>query len=183
MQGNNTETNLYTVTVPPMIKSLTALSGILDKLGVHAAGKQLEWHPAGMQEEALLNSRLISDQFPFIRQVQVACDNAKGATARLAEIENPKFEDNEKTVEELKNRIDKTVAFMKTVKPEQIIGKENVAISLPFWQGKSLSAFDYVTEYLLPNFYFHVTTAYSILRMNGVDLGKSDYIGGLPFKD
>ena len=176
------ETNLYTVTVPPMIKALTALSGILDKAGTHASGKQLEWHPAGMQEDALLNSRLISDQFPFIRQVQVACDNAKNGSARLAEIEAPKHEDNEKTVAELKSRIDKTVEFLKTIKPEQVIGKEGVTISLPFWSGKSMSGFEYVTSYLLPNFYFHVTTAYSILRMNGVDLGKSDFMGELPLK-
>jgi len=177
------ETNLYTVTIPPMIRTLTALSGILDKLSAHAASKQLDWHPAGMQEDALLQSRLISDQFPFVRQVQVACDNAKGAAARLAEIDVPKYEDNEKTVAELKARIDKTIAFMKTVEPEQIIGKENIKISLPYWQGKHLTGFEYVTQQLLPNFYFHVTTAYSILRKNGVNLGKSDYITDLPFKD
>ena len=177
------ETNLYTVTVPPMVKALTALSGILDKLGAHAAGKQLEWHPAGMQEDALLQSRLISDQFPFVKQVQVACDNAKGAAARLAEIEIPKYEDNEKTVAELKSRIDKTVGFLKTIKPEQVIGKEEVKISLPYWSGKSMTGFEYVTNYLIPDFYFHVTTAYAILRKNGVQLGKDDYMGELPLKD
>jgi hypothetical protein len=177
------ETNLYTITIPPMMKSLTALSAILDKLAAHAGGKQLEWHPKGMQEEALLQSRLISDQFPFIRQVQVACDNAKGGAARLAGIDIPKFEDNEKTVAELKARIDKTISFLKTIKPEQILGKEGVKVSLPYWNGKSLSGFEYVTEYLIPNFYFHVTTAYSILRKNGVAIGKSDYLGPLPLKD
>ncbi len=177
------ETNLYTVTIPPMMKTLTALSGILDKTSSHAEGKQLEWHPKGMQEEALLNSRLISDQFPFVRQVTVACDNAKGAAARLAGIEPPKFEDNEKTVAELKARIDKTIEFMKTVKPEQIIGQEDREITLPYWDGKKMKAFDYATNYLIPNFYFHVTTAYSILRSNGVQIGKGDYIGAMPFMD
>jgi hypothetical protein len=177
------KTNLYTITIPPMMKSLTALSAILDKLAAHAEGKQLEWHPKGVQEEALLQSRLISDQFPFVRQVQVACDNAKGGAARLAEIEIPKFEDNEKTVAELKERIEKTISFLKTIKPEQVIGKEGVKVSLPYWNGKSLSSFEYVTEYLMPNFYFHVTTAYSILRKNGVAVGKSDYLGPLPLKD
>jgi hypothetical protein len=177
------ETNLYTITIPPMIKSLTALSGILDKLGSHAAKKQLEWHPAGMQEDALLQSRLISDQFPFVRQIQVACDNANGAAARLAEIEIPKFEDSEKTVAELKARIDTTIAFINAIKPEQIIGKEGIKIILPYWEGRGLSGFDYVTEYLLPNFYFHITTAYAILRKNGVELSKMDYLGGLPLKD
>ena len=177
------ETNLYTVTIPPMKKALTALSGILDKLGTHAAGKQLEWHPAGMQEDALLQSRLISDQFPLVKQVQVACDNAKGAAARLAEIEMPKFDDTEKTVADLKARIDKTIAFLDTVKPEQVIGKEGVKIVLPYWSGKSMTGFEYVTEYLIPNFYFHVATAYAILRKNGVQLGKMDYLGDLPLKD
>ena len=177
------ETNLYTVTIPPMVKSLGALSKILDKLVSHADSKQLDWHPQGMQEEALLQSRLISDQFPLIRQVQVACDNAKGAAARLAEIEIPKHEDTEKTVAELKARIDKTIAFMKTIAPEQIIGKEGVKIMLPYWKGKHMTGFEYVTEYLMPNFYFHVTTAYSILRKNGVELGKNDYMSELPLKE
>ena len=177
------ETNLYTITIPPMMKTLTALSSILDKLESHAKGKQLDWHPKGMQESALLNSHLIADQFPFVRQVQIACDNAKGAGARLAEIEMPKYEDNEKTVAELRDRIDKTIAFLKTIKPEQIIGKEGVKITLPYWGGKSMHGFEYVTNYLIPNFYFHVATAYSILRKNGVQLGKSDYTGELPLKD
>lgn len=176
------QTNLYTVTIPPMMKTLGALSKLLDKVASHAASKQLAWHPAGMQEGALLQSRLISDQFPFVRQIQVACDNAKGAAARLAEIEIPKFEDSEKTVEELKARIDKTIAFLQTIKPDQIIGKEKITISLPYWDGKHLTAFEYVTEYLIPNFYFHVATAYSILRSNGLQIGKDDYIGGLSLK-
>ncbi|HVV39116.1 MAG TPA: DUF1993 domain-containing protein [Candidatus Paceibacterota bacterium] len=176
------ETNLYTVTIPPIRKSLQALSGLLDKLDTHASAKQLDWHPPKMQESALLNSHLIADQFPLIKQIQVACDNAKGGAARLAEVEIPKFEDTEKTVEELKARIAKTIAFIDTIKPEQIIGKEGVTVSLPFWDGKTLTGFEYVTEYLLPNFYFHVTTAYSILRTNGVAIGKSDYLGPLPLK-
>lgn len=174
------QTNLYSITLPPMTKALRALSGILDKLSSHAAGKQLEWHPAGMQEEALLQSRLIADQFPFARQVQIACDNAKGAAARLAEIENPKHEDTEKTVAELKTRIEKTIAFLDTVKPEQISGKEAIRVGSPYWGEKTLSGFEYANYYLLPNFYFHLATAYSILRANGVDLGKADYMGDLP---
>jgi hypothetical protein len=178
-----TETNLYTITVPMFIKTLTALSGVLDKAGAHAGSKQLEWHPKGMQEDALLSARLISDQFPFVRQVQVACDNAKAGSARIAGIEPPKFEDTEKTVAELKARIDKTVAFLKTIKPEQVIGQEDRKVTLPFWKGKQATAFGYVTEYLIPNFYFHVTTAYAILRSNGVQIGKDDFIGGIPFID
>ena len=177
------ETNLYTVTVPPMTKALQALHTFLDKVDTHAKSKQLEWHPKGLQEDALLQSRLISDQFPFVRQVQVACDNAKMGAAHLAEIEAPKFEDTEKTVAELKTRIEKTLAFLKTIKPAQVIGKEAVKITLPYWGGKSLTGFDYVNNYLIPNFYFHVTTAYSIMRKNGVEIGKADYMGALPLAD
>lgn len=177
------KTNLYSITVPPMMKSLEALAALLDKLSSHADGKQLQWQAPKAQQEALLNSHLIADQFPFVRQVQIACDNAKGGAARLAEIEIPKYEDTEKTVDELKARIAKTIAFLKTIKPEQVAGKEGVKISLSYWGGKSLDGFDYATNYLIPNFYFHVTTAYSILRKNGVVIGKSDYMGPLPLVD
>jgi hypothetical protein len=173
------EMNLYTATVVPFTKTLQALSKLLDKVGAHAESKQLQWHPAGMQEDALLQSRLISDQFPFVRQVQVACDNAKNGVARLAEVEAPKMEDTEKTIGELKARIDNTLAFLKTIKPEQVIGKESVKVMLPYWGGKHMDGFGYVTQYLLPNFYFHVTTAYSIMRKNGVQIGKNDFTGDL----
>jgi len=166
-----------------MTKALQALSKILDKATAHAETKGTERHPGSKHAEALLNDRLVFDQFPFVRQVQIACDNAKGGVARLAEIEAPKFEDNEKTVEELKARIEKTLMFLKTIKPAQIIGKESLKISLPYFHGKYFTGFEYVTEYLIPNFYFHVTTAYAILRKNGVDIGKADYIGGLSLKD
>lgn len=176
------ETNLYSITIPPMMKTLKNLSGILDKLSKHAEGKQLEWHPKGLHESTLLQDRLIFDQFPFIKQVQVACDNGKGGAARLAGVEAPKFEDDEKTVADLKKRIDETLTFMKTIKPEQVIGEEKRKVKLPYWD-KEMTAFGYATEYLMPNFYFHVTTAYSILRKNGIDIGKMDYIGSVPFID
>lgn len=176
------ETNLYTVTVEPFTKKLEALKDLLDKVSAHAASKQLSWQPAGMQEDALLQSRLISDQFPFVRQIQIVCDNAKNGVARLAEIEAPKMEDNEKTIPELHERINKTLAFLKTVSPSQIIGKENMSVSLSYWGGKSMSGAEYVTNYLIPNFYFHLATAYSILRSNGLAIGKDDYMGPLPLK-
>ncbi len=176
------ETNLYTMTVEPFSKKLEALKELLGKVDSHAASKQLEWHPAGLQEDALLQSRLISDQFPFVRQIQVACDNAKNGVARLAEIEAPKMEDNEKTIAELQARIDKTLAFLKTVKPEQVNGKEGIRIALPYWGGKSMSGGEYVANYLIPNFYFNLTTAYSIMRKNGVQIGKDDFMGELPLK-
>lgn len=177
----NEETNLYTITVPPMMKSLKALAMILDKAEKHAKSKQQSWHPKGMQESALLNSRLIADQFNLIRQVQVACDNAKFGTARIAGIEAPKYDDKEMTVKELKGRIDKTVKFLKTIKPQQMIGQEDRKVSLSWEPKKMMTAFGYATGYLLPNFYFHVTTAYDILRANGLQIGKSDYIGGMPY--
>lgn len=176
------ETNLYTITVPPMMAKLSALKELLSKVDSHASGKQLEWHPEGMQEDALLQSRLISDQFPFVRQVQVACDNAKNGIARLAEVEAPKMEDVEKTVAELKTRIDKTIEFLKTITEDQVKGKEGVQVALPYWGGKSMNGFEYVTNYLLPNFYFHLITAYSIMRKNGVQIGKDDFMGPLPLK-
>ena len=177
------ETNLYTITVPVVTKALGQLNTFLDKVTEYAGAKASERRPAAYFEEAFLQSRLVIDQFPFVMQVQIACDNAKGLAARLAEVEMPKFEDNEKTVAELKARIEKTLAFLKTIKPEQIIGKENAKISLPFWAGKHVTGFEYATEQALPNFYFHVTTAYSILRKNGVSIGKSDFIGAMPLKD
>ena len=174
------QTNLYTVTIPPLTKALTALKGILEKAKAHTDTKKLSWMDF---EHALLTDKLVFNQFDFLKQVQVACDNVKGAAARLAEVEVPKHEDNEKTFDELVERIDKTLAFVATIKPEQIIGKEDIKINLSYWKDKHLTGFEYATEYVLPNFYFHLTTAYAILRKNGVDIGKDDYMGGLPLKD
>ena len=177
------EANLYTVTVPVFAKALTSLDNILEKLVHHASTKASERRPTPAQAEALLHSRLVFDQFPFVQQVQVACDNAKNGAARLAGVEAPKYEDTEKTIEELEARIEKTLDFLQTIKPEQIIGKESNKIALPYWKGKHLTAFEYATQQLLPNFFFHFTTAYAILRKNGVAIGKNDFIGELPLKD
>jgi hypothetical protein len=163
-----------------MRKALTALDTILDKAAAHAESKKTSRRGF---EEALLQSRLVFDQFPLVQQIQVACDNAKAGSARLAEVEVPSYEDTEKTIPELKARIAKTIAFVDTIAPEQIIGKEGIKISLPYWEDKHLTGFEYATEHLLPNFFFHVTTAYAIMRKNGIELGKGDYIGGLPLKD
>ena len=173
------EMNFYPATVPPMMKALGALSKILDKAAAYAESKKT---PKRTFEEALLNDRLIFDQFSLLMQIQRVSDNAKNGIARIAGIEAPKMEDAEKTVAELQARIEKTLAFLKTIKPEQLIGREEAKVSLPYWNGKSLTGFEYATEYLMPNFYFHLVTAYSILRKNGVDVGKDDYIGGLPLK-
>lgn len=163
-----------------MVKALTALKGILEKAKAHTDTKKLSWMDF---EHALLSDKLVFNQFDFTKQVQVVCDNAKGGAGRLAQVEIPKFEDTEKTFEELVARIDKTLAFVQTVKPEQVIGNEDIQVTLPYWSGKHMTGFEYATEYLVPNFYFHLTTAYAILRKNGVDIGKEDYMGGLPLKD
>lgn len=170
------KTNLYTITIPPFIRALENLSGILDKATEHAGMKKSD-------AEHLLNDKLVFDQFPLVRQVQIACDNAKGTAARMAGIEMPKFEDGEKTPEELKVRIEKTVAFLKAISPEAVIGQEEREIEIYFLPGKQLPALEYVLTLALPNFYFHMVTAYSILRKNGVDIGKSDYIGQLALRD
>ncbi|MBV9159855.1 MAG: DUF1993 domain-containing protein [Candidatus Kaiserbacteria bacterium] len=173
-------TSLYTITIPQFIKTLTALRALVEKAQAHAATKKTERLDF---ESALLNDRLVFDQFPFVRQIQIAADNAKNSAARLGGVDVPKFEDNEQTFGELLARLDKTIEFLKTVKPADIDGKEDVKVSLPYWGGKSMNGLDYVLNYLIPNFYFHATTAYDILRKNGISIGKGDYIGALPFAE
>lgn len=177
------ETNLYTITIPAIKRALENLSKILDKAEEHAASKATEKRPTAVHMEALLNDRLIFDQFTLLRQIQVATDNAKGGAARLAGIEPPKFEDSESTVEELKTRIDKTIQFLDTITHEMVVGQEARKVELAYYAGKHFTAFDYATQYLLPNFYFHVVTAYDIARKNGVPIGKSDFIGSLSLHD
>lgn len=165
----------YEVTVPQFIKVLNNLNGFLDKAAAYADVKKFD-------VEVLLQSRLAPDQFNFVRQVQIACDTAKFCPARLTGKEAPSFDDSEKSVADLKGRIEKTVAFLKTFHPEEIQAAGEVRISQPRWQGKSLSGSEYVAQHVLPNFYFHVSMAYAILRNNGVDLGKADYLGALPYR-
>lgn len=175
------ETNLYAITIPPILKTLRSLSGILDKAYAHASSKASERRPAAYHMEAMLNDRIIFDQFSLLQQIQRVSDNAKGGAARLAGIEAPKMEDTEKTLEELKARIQRTIEFIETIDKNSIIGQEAREIVLPYWPDKKMSAIGYATEYLLPNFYFHAVAAYEIVRKNGVEIGKNDYIGQLPF--
>ena len=166
---------LFEITVPQFIKMLHNLSLIMDKATVFSANKKFEM-------EVLLNSRLAPDQFNFIRQVQIACDTAKLGAARLAGKEAPKHEDTEKTLPELKARIESTIGYLNSFKPEDFSGAEARHITQPRWEGKYLTGFEYAVQHVLPNIYFHVTTAYAILRHNGVDIGKKDYLGELPYK-
>jgi hypothetical protein len=150
---------------------LKNLSGILDKAEAFAAEREIE-------PEVLLNWRLASDMFPLTRQVQIAADFAKGTTARLAGAEVPKYPDEEKTFAELKARIAKTIKFVEGFKPKDIDGSETRDITLTVGgQDMHFKGEPYLVHFALPNFYFHATTAYDILRRCGVEIGKRDFIG------
>lgn len=174
-------TNLYTITIPPMAKAMRNLSAILDKAVAHAETKATERRPVAAHTDALLRDRIIFDQFPLISQIQRVSDNAKGGAARLAGIEAPQMEDTEKSVEELQMRLQKTIEFIGSIDTSSIIGQEARQITLAYWPDKPMTAFGYATEYLMPNFYFHLVTAYAIMRKNGVEIGKNDFIGPMPF--
>lgn len=167
---------MYNATIPEFIRSLEAMKGILAKAQKYAEEKKIE-------ETVILESHLALDQFPFKKQVQMISDYAKGTSARLTGIENPKMEDTEKTLSELVERMDKTVAFLKTFTREQFEGSEEREIPIYFFPGKFMYGLEYLHTLALPNFYFHLTTAYSILRHYGMDLGKADYIGAINFRD
>jgi len=163
------------MTVTQFLKMLKNLNAILDKSAQFAEAKKIDM-------EVLLNSRLAPDQFNLIRQIQIACDTAKLGCARLAGIEAPVHEDKEKTLSELKNRIEEVIKFLGTIKSEDFNGALERKITQPRWEGKYLTGAEYATLHAIPNIYFHITTAYSILRHNGVEIGKKDYLGEMPFK-
>jgi hypothetical protein len=164
--------SIYDASIPPMIRMFGNLSKILDK--AVAQSKSEDKNP-----NTLLEARLAADMHPFTRQIQIASDSAKGCAARLAGIEPPSMPDTETTFVELHARIAKTVDFLKSVKREQVEGAEDKTITLKFPQGEmSFSGRDFVTQFAMPNFYFHVTTAYGLLRHNGITIGKTDFLGG-----
>jgi hypothetical protein len=163
--------SMYQASAPRFVNSLKNLSVILDKAQAHADAKKID-------PTVLTSDRLYPDMFTLARQVQVACDTAKGAVARLAGIDIPKHEDTEQTFADLKARIAKTIEFIGTVKPAQIDGTEDKEIVLKLRGGEvKFTGMQYLLGFAHPNFYFHVTTAYNILRHNGVEIGKPDYIG------
>jgi uncharacterized protein len=165
--------SMYTASVPPIRRSLTNLRAILEKAAAHAETKKIA--PAVM-----LGMRLYPDMLPLSAQVQIASDNAKGAVSRLAGVEAPKYEDNESTFPELLARLDKTIAYLDTFTPAQIDGSELNTITLPLRSGAlTFTGMGYLTDFALPNFYFHVATAYAILRHSGVEIGKLDFLGKL----
>ena len=163
--------SMFQASVPVFIRVLNNLTGVLDKGAAHAAANKIE-------PTVLINSRLFPDMFPLARQVQIASDNAKGGAARLAGMTPPKYDDTETSFAELNARIEKTVAFLKTFTPAQIDGSEEKTINISFgpksftFQGQA-----YLFGLVLPNLYFHTTTAYNILRHCGVPVGKEDFLG------
>ena len=163
--------SMYQVAIPPLVHSLTNLVNILSKGESYAEEKKIE-------ASVLLSSRLYPDMFPLTRQVQIASDIARRGIARLAGSEVTKREDKESSFGELKTRLQETIAYLKTFTPEQIDGTESKSISLPV--GEETLTFEgqsFLLYFILPNVYFHVTTAYDILRHCGVELGKRDYLG------
>ena len=162
------------VALPTFTLGLNALSGVLDKAAAHAAARKVD--PA-----VLLGWRLAPDMFALTRQVQVVCDQVKNGGARLAGVEPPKFEDKETTLDELKDRIARTLAFVKGLDANAINGAGERTITFPLGPKKGqMSGADYLNHFVLPNFYFHMTAAYAIVRNFGVDVGKPDFLAGIP---
>lgn len=163
--------SMYEAAIPTLTCTLSNLAAILKKGEQHADAKKIE-------HNVLLNARLFPDMYPLTRQVQNATDMSKGAAARLAGIEIPKYEDNETTFAELHARIAKTIAFIDTVKPAQFAGSESREVIITVRKvDLKFTGQDYLLRWVIPNVYFHVTTAYNILRHNGVELGKADFLG------
>jgi len=163
--------SMYQAAIPPLSHSLSNLISILHKAADHAEAKKID--PA-----VLINSRLYPDMFPLSRQIQIASDVARRGVARLAGVEAPSIEDNEVSFADLSNRLQEAIAYLKTFTPDQIDGTESKSISLPI--GTETMTFEgqpFLLYFVLPNVYFHVTTAYNILRHCGVEIGKRDFLG------
>lgn len=168
--------SLYLISVPQFVKLLRQLDRWLDKAISHAQAKNFD-------PEVLLAARLAPDQFPLLRQVQSACDTAKLSASRLVGKSAPVHPDTETTIAELKSRIEQCTQYLETLTAEDFAGAESRPVPFPGMPGKVVLGAPYLIEFGLPNFYFHLTTAYAILRHNGVDLGKRDFIGGVPLRD
>jgi len=165
--------SMYQSSIPVFIKNLENLSAILKKAEAHAEAKKID-------QSVFLNARLFPDMFPLVRQIQITSDTVKAGAARLAGVEVPSFEDVEKTFGELQERIAKTVKFLQNIKAEQIDGTEEKKITYT-QRGKESNFIGqpYLLNYVLPNLYFHIMATYAILRHNGVEIGKKDYLGNL----
>ncbi|MBU8895478.1 DUF1993 domain-containing protein [Corallococcus sp. M34] len=168
--------NAYELTVPMFLRTLSQVHVWLDRAVALSEQKKFN-------VQVLLNARLAPDQFAFIRQVQILSDIAKGTSGLLAGVTPPRYEDTETTLDDLRARLNKTRDWLLTLKPEQFEGAAARTVPLSFMPGKGMKSMDYLTQMSLPNFFFHATTAYSILRHNGVDLGKAQYLGELKTHD
>jgi len=166
--------SMFQAAVPPSLQMMGALSGVLAKAAAHCEARKID--PA-----VLLGSRLYPDMFALARQIQVAADFAKGGCARLADVPAPKFEDSETTFAELQARLDRTAEFIRTLAPAQIDGSEAREIVIKVaGQEMRFQGQPYLLHFVLPNLYFHATAAYAILRHNGVEIGKRDFMGSVP---
>ena len=164
--------SLYDAAVPAYLQMLSALSGILDKADAHAQAKKIA-------PEVLLGARLYPDMLPLSKQIQITCDHAVRGCARLTGSEVPSFPDTETTFAELKQRLARTADYVQGLKPAQFDGAEERDVSFPIGAGKTMTmkGQQYLSSFSLPNFYFHATTAHGILRHNGVEIGKRDFLG------
>jgi len=163
--------SMFEASAPRFAHMLGNLDAILAKAEAYAAAKKID--PA-----VLLSARLFPDMFPFVKQVQIATDHAKGAVARLAGVEVPRFDDAEHSFEELRARVAKTIAFVESFSPGQIDGSEERQIALKVGgQDMTFKGMPYLLGFAIPNFHFHLVTAYNILRHNGLEIGKRDFIG------
>jgi hypothetical protein len=162
---------MYAASIPAFTRVLTNLKGVLAKAAVHAESRKID-------PLVLTGARLYPDMFPLTRQIQIASDTAKNSAARLAGVEAPKFEDAERSFPELQQRLDKTLQYLESFGREQIDGSEERSVKLPAPSGEmSFRGEDYLLTFALPNLFFHAATAYNILRHNGVELGKMDFLG------
>jgi hypothetical protein len=165
--------SMYDFSIPVLTRGLTNLSAILDKAAAHATAKKFD-------SAVLAQSRLFPDMYPLVRQVQIACDTAKGAAARLAGVEVPKHADTEATFAELRARIAKTLDFVKSITAAQVKDSESRSIEIKFPDGSwKFTGIAYLNDFVLPNFYFHTSIVYALLRKAGVDVGKGDYLGSI----
>ena len=163
--------SMYEASIPTFLLTLRNLKAILQKGAAHAESKKYD-------PNLLAATRLAADMLPLTRQVQIASDAAKGAAARLAGVDPPKFEDNEQTLADLVARVDKTIDYLQSFKPEQLDGSDDRTITIPTpRQTFTFPGLIFLRHWALPNFFFHVTTAYNLLRHNGVEIGKADYLG------
>jgi len=174
--GDYMHTLVFDLISTQYIGSLTALKVCLLKAKAHAEANKFD-------PNKFLDMKLAPDMFGFTKQIQIASDNAKGAVSRLSGKEAPKFEDNEKTFDEVLARLDKTIDYLSQFKADDFKNFQNQKVSFPWYPGKFLSGHDYLVGFALPNFYFHTTTTYNLLRGAGVQIGKGDFLGNLNWQE